>query len=208
MAKVKRQFSEKHRENLSKSYLGLHYSPKTEFKKGHKINLNRHNSPETEFKLGHSVSSELRNKIRKTHKGKKLSKKHKDKISKALKGRINWALRGKKLTKEHIKNALRRRIPSSLEEKFQGIISKYNLPYKFVGNGSFILGHYNPDFININNEKIAIEVYSNFYKQLDGRNIEKWKEERTKKFREFGWEVVYFNEVQVKEKYVLSVLGR
>lgn len=145
-----RIFSEDHKKALSKSLLGKHCSPGTEFKKGHKV----------------------------------------------------------KLTKELIKKRLKRHIPTSLEQKFQEIINKHNLPYKYVGNGSFIIGHYNPDFINTDSEKIAIEVYARFYKQLDGRDIEKWKEERTKIFKEFGWEIIYFNEVQVKEEYILSVLGR
>ena len=43
---------------------------------------------------------------------------------------------------ELIKVCLRRRIPSSLEEQFQRIIDKYDLPYRYVGNGAFILGSY------------------------------------------------------------------
>ena len=42
-------------------------------------------------------------------------------------------------TKEVIKKALRRRLPSSLEVRFQEIIDKYQLPYKFVGNGEFLI---------------------------------------------------------------------
>lgn len=77
---------------------------------------------------------------------------------------FNWK-NGRKPSKEHIRKSLRRRIPSSLEEKFQKIINKYNLPYKYVGDGSFIIGHYNPDFINVNGEKIAVEVYARYYKK-------------------------------------------
>ena len=37
------------------------------------------------------------------------------------------------------------------------LINKYNLPYKYTGNGKFILGGKNPDFVNVNGEKICEE---------------------------------------------------
>ncbi len=198
--------------------IGFH--PKTEFKKGHKINFGKHTSPETEFKKNHLVSFAMREKMSNAKKGKKHwiygkhhSEETKRKISEGNKGifptkeireKISNAMKGRKLTKEHIKNCLRRRTPSSLEKKFQGIVDKHNLPYKYVGDGSFMIGRKNPDFINTNSEKIAVEVYANFYKQLDNRNVEKWKERRNKIFREYGWKVIYFNEVEVNEKNVLA----
>ena len=95
----------------------------------------------------------------------------------------------------------------TLEEKFQKISHKYNLPYKFVGNGSFILGNYNPDFININNKKIAIEVYDRYYKKRNYISIEEWRKKRAKIFKEFGWKIMFFDETEVNEDYVLSKLG-
>lgn len=115
--------------------------------------------------------------------------------------------RGRKLTPEQIKNALRRRTPTSLEEKFSAIIEKNNLPYKYTGNGAFIIENCNPDFINTNHEKIAIEVYAKFYKQLDGRTVKSWKNRRTRIFKKYGWKVIYFEESEVKEKKVLEVLS-
>lgn len=142
----------------------------------------------------------VRKKISASKKGKPRSEETKKKISKALMGR--------KLTKEHIKNMMRRRIPSSLEKKFEDIVVRNNLPYKYTGNGSFIIGNCNPDFININGEKIAVEVYSRFYKEKDGRKIDKWKQTRSTKFAEYGWSIIYFDETEVKEDYVLSILNK
>ncbi len=130
------------------------------------------------------------------------------KQAKEMKLKLREANKGKKLTKETIKKMLRRRIPSSLEEKFMGIIDKHNLPYKYVGDGSFIVGHYNPDFINTNSEKIAIEVYARYYKKRHDQNIEKWKEKRGEIFKEYGWSIIYFDETQVNEEYVLKTLER
>lgn len=38
--------------------------------------------------------------------------------------------------------------------------------------------------------------------------FEKWKEKRSTKFGEYGWTIIYFDEVEVNEKYVLSKLVR
>lgn len=121
--------------------------------------------------------------------------------------KISKANKGRKLTKEHIRKILQRRIPSTLEEEFQEIINKYNLPYKYVGDGKFFVDRFNPDFINTNSEKIAIEVYARYYKKRHTQDIEKWKQERAKIFKEYGWDIIYFDETQVKEDYVLSVLN-
>lgn len=120
--------------------------------------------------------------------------------------KISRALKGKPLSKDHIKRSLTRRIPSSLEEKFISIIERHNLPYKYTGDGSFILDNCNPDFINTNNEKIAIEVYSRYYKKRNGRNILRWKHVRRQKFSKFGWRIIFFDEIQLEEKNVLAVL--
>ena len=191
-------------------------------------------SGENAYWFGKKHSEETKQKISQAHKGKNpwnkgrkmrpLSEEHKQKISKALQGKNIWmkgrhlsektkkkigqAFKGKKLPKWQIRKCLRRRIPSSLEKEFQKIIDKHNLPYKFVGDGSFIIGNCNPDFVNTNNQKIAIEVFARFYKQLNEREIGQWKQERTRIFNSFGWNIIYFNETQVKEKYVLEFLKK
>lgn len=110
-------------------------------------------------------------------------------------------------TKEVIRKALRRHPISSLELKFQGIVDKYQLPYKYVGNGQFFIEKKNPDFININGEKKAVEVYARIHKEkLRGIKIEEWKKDRQEIFAKYGWEIVFFDEVQLNEKNVLSAL--
>ena len=76
---------------------------------------------------------------------------------------------------EYRKKVLKRKEMSSLEIKMNEIILKNNLPYKFVGHGDFCVGRKNPDFINVNGEKIAIEVYCKKHKNLFGRSCEDWK---------------------------------
>lgn len=172
-----KKFSESHKENISKGtkgnlkcgwnrgltkYIDERVAKVAESFRG------KHFSPGTEFKKGHN--------------------------------------KGMKYSDERIKNCLRRRIPTSLENKFQSIINKHNLPYKYVGNGDFIIVGCNPDFINTNNEKIAIEVYARYYKLRNSVTIEEWKSERQKIFNEYGWDIIFFDETQVKEDYILGVL--
>jgi very-short-patch-repair endonuclease len=124
------------------------------------------------------------------------------------KGKPNLKLRGRKMSKESIRKSLRRRSMSSLEIKFQKIITQYNLPYKFVGNGEFFIERKNPDFVNINGEKKAIEVYYKKHKeQFRNMTIDEWKEERKFVFNKYGWEVLFLDETQVNENYILLILG-
>ena len=115
-------------------------------------------------------------------------------------------LKGRKLSEEHIRKCLKRRIPTKLEEDFEAIIKKHELPYRYVGDGSFIIASYNPDFINTNGEKIAIEVYAKYFKQINGRNIDDWKKDRSSVFNKYGWDIIYFDETQINENYVLEKL--
>ena len=113
---------------------------------------------------------------------------------------------GRHHTKEEIKKMFQRRIPSSLEEKFQSIVDKYNLPYKYVGDGSFKIGDKSPDFINVNSKKIAIEVYAEYFKKRDYESIENYKIQRAEVFKQYGWKVIYFNEIEVNEENILNKL--
>ena len=196
--------------------LSYRNSPATEFKKGD-IPWNKggsnpysestliamseakkglHISRDTEFTKGFNPW----NKDKKTG---ALSEEHKDNISNALKGKMPKNI---KLlhSPESVKKALRRRIPTSLEDKFQGIINKHNLPYKYVGDGKFFIEKKNPDFINVNGEKIAIEVYARYYKLRNNKSIDEWKKDRQEIFNKYGWKIIFFNEIEVNEEYVLE----
>lgn len=167
-------------------------------------------------------------------KGRKLSIETKEKIRQKRKLQINIGNKGKKLSEEHIKKlslshlgykksretiikSLGRRMMSSLEKKFSDIVLNNNLPYKFVGNGKFFIENKNPDFINTNGEKIAIEVFYSKHKMLisnkdkfgigfDSSLLQKYKDERIKIFNKYGWEIKFFDETQVKEDIILKTL--
>jgi len=126
------------------------------------------------------------------------SEEYREKLSKAAKGR--------RLTKETLRKILCKRPLTNLEVNFQSIVDKYNLPYKYVGDGSFIIDCYCPDFINTNNEKIAVEVYAKYFKKKS-MSIEDWKIQRAKVFKQYGWEIIFFNETEVNEENILNKLN-
>lgn len=53
--------------------------------------------------------------------------------------------------------------PNAPEQIIIDIIAKHNLPYKYTGNGDFILGGKCPDFINTNGKKEVIEVFGRVF---------------------------------------------
>jgi len=160
-------------------------------------------------KMGHfrKHSEETKRKISLKNKGNQfwLGKKHKlESIKKMREAHL-----GKKLTKEHIRKALCRRKISSLEKRVLVVIKKYNLPYKFVGNGKFFIERKCPDFVNTNGEKKAIEVYSRRHKGLFKGNVEKWKEERQKIFAKYGWKIIFIEDYQTnKEENIYLMLKK
>ena len=94
------------------------------------------------------------------------------------------------------------RRPTGLEQKMINIIEKLNLPYKYVGDGNFFIENKNPDFINVNGEKIAFEVYAEIFKLRSFHDIDKWKKERQETFAKYGWTIEFFNEKEVTEEGV------
>ena len=188
------------RKKISKKLKGRHLSEKTKNKiskalKGRKGTWKgKHFSKETRKKMSEARSGE-----KNPNYGKHLSVEWRKKLSKSHKGKHH--------TREQIRKCLTRRIPTSLEIQFQQIIDKFNLPYKYVGDGKFFIERYNPDFINTNGEKIAIEVYARYYKRKHG-SIEDWKKNRSKVFRKYGWNIIYFSEIELNEENVLKNLQR
>ena len=115
-------------------------------------------------------------------------------------------LRGRKQSRENIRKRLRRRVPSGLELKMIQIIEKYNLPYRFVGNGSFFVERKNPDFINCDGKKIAIEVYYRRHKELFSGGLENWKTKRLEVFKKHDWDIIFLDETKVNEYIVERLL--
>jgi len=164
------------------------------------------NTGRTRFKKGHEVPESWRTSIVQTHLGNQHWKQRKTfKHSETTKQILRqYALEQFKngIPAEQRKKMLARRTPSSLEAKMISIIEELNLPYKFVGDGKFFIENKNPDFINCNGRKIAIEVFYRKHKEQLRNGLEAWKQERQGLFAKYGWKIIFLDETQVNEEEV------
>ena len=86
--------------------------------------------------------------------------------------------------------------PSTFEKKISNLCIENNLPFIYVGNGKFFIGRFNPDFID-EQRNLVIEVFYSYHKiELFG-SVEKYKEDRIKYFRDYGWEIIFLDENDV-----------
>jgi len=92
--------------------------------------------------------------------------------------------------------------PTNLEKDAIKFFSKYNLPYKYVGDGSLIIGGKNPDFVNINGEKKLVEIGNVFHHK--GDYIEKRKEH----FAKYGWQTYILIGDKFNEEKMLNELEK
>ena len=82
--------------------------------------------------------------------------------------------------------------PTEPEEYLIKVIERYNLPYRYTGNGSFFIGNINPDFVNVNGAKIALEVFGSYWHspEMVATRPLRGEEERRKILRGYGWELL------------------
>jgi hypothetical protein len=100
-----------------------------------------------------------------------------------------------KTIKAQLKGLFKR--PTSLEKQMIEIIKRNNLPYKYCGDGSFMIGFKNPDFVNVNGQKICIEVANIFH------HPDPYIEQRKKHFAKYGWKCIIFRQDKLDENDVL-----
>lgn len=108
---------------------------------------------------------------------------------------------------ERIKAALSISRPTSFETFLIALFSKYNLPFKYVGNGAVILDGKNPDFIN-DMSKIIIDVSSSYFKKFHYANREAYEQDRTQRFAKFGYRTLILWEEDLTEDIVLNKIKR
>jgi transposase len=112
------------------------------------------------FKVGHEVPSEWREKFRRMYKGKHFSPKTELNSEKA---KQLW--KRKDYRERVISGTLKslRKRPTEPEREILNIMEKHGFPFKYVGNGSVVIGRINPDFIHNNGVKKVIEVFGRAY---------------------------------------------
>ena len=88
------------------------------------------------------------------------------------------------------------RRPTGTEQRLIDIITEYDLPYKYVGAGEFLLDGKNPDFLNIDGQKKLIEVFGEFWHK------EGSEQARIDFFRQYGFDtlVLWHKDIMSKGK--------
>ena len=87
-------------------------------------------------------------------------------------GKPNYKIRLMNKDPEFIKNLkLSKRIrPNKPEKIFIELIEKNKLPFKYVGDGSYMVENKNPDFIS-NDENYIIEIFGDYYHDENRRKL-------------------------------------
>lgn len=101
--------------------------------------------------------------------------------------------------------------PTSYEKKISELCIENNLPFIYTGNGTFLIGHKNPDFIN-KEKKIAIEVYHPYFKERDFGSCENYEQERSEYFIKYGYKTIFIRGYELiaknwKEKCLNKIRG-
>ena len=89
--------------------------------------------------------------------------------------------------------------PNKAESLIIDLINRYNLPFKYTGNGEVVFGRMNPDFININGEKVVLEVFGDYWHSE--KKIRSWKETelgRILAYKSFGFDCIVLWEHEIK----------
>ena len=98
---------------------------------------------------------------------------------------------------------------------FEAICKKYNLPFKYTGDGAFWIKNINPDFVECNGKKIAVEIFSYWHDPLRRHCKVRYNQTyngRKKILRKYGWKLVVFWQEDLlrddAEAFVLSQLQK
>lgn len=228
------------RRRLSESHKGKHPSEETrrrmsESTKGDKHPMfGKHHSEKTRRKIsehhadlsgvknpmfGKHLSEKTRERMSLSKKGRKLTEEHKKKISESTKGeKAYWyGKHHSEETRKKISEARKQQVfpktYTNIEVIFMNICKDNNLPFKYTGDGSFWIGKINPDFIECDGKKIAVDIFGDYWHSpLLNRNIKECMtlDYRVKEAKKRRWKVIIFWESDLKrsdaEQFVIKKL--
>lgn len=97
-----------------------------------------------------------------------------------------------------IRASLEQRRPTKPEKKLIDIVSRHSLPFIYTGDGSFILEGLNPDFVESNGRKIAIDVFGDYWHTLKADKESYTEQGRKNIFAKYGWHLIVLWEHQIK----------
>jgi len=124
-------------------------------------------------------------------------------------GKTRW--KNEEYKKEQLKSSFegRKIKPNKPEKLLNKILNKILLnEYKFVGDGKFWIGGFNPDFINCNGQKKIIELYGCYWHKcpkcgFGNKKIQSKDVERIKNYVQYGYKTLIVWEHELKDLEML-----
>lgn len=116
---------------------------------------------------------------------------------------IKMSIKQKNRPVEITRKCLLRICPSGLESEVIRIMNKFDLPYKFVGDGKFFIGRKNPDFVH-DSKRIIVEVFCKKHKDKFRGGCKLWMSSRRKYFSRHGWKSIFIERDCISEKNILK----
>lgn len=140
--------------------------------------------------------------------------KHQTKVAKEKIGKANRKIQQKLWqNKKYVNRIMKARLkalnikPNKPEKMLNKLLQKI-LPkeYKYVGNWKFVVGRYNPDFININRQKKIIELYGDYWHNRP--DYKKRDKLRIKAYKKYGYQVliIWQHELKNLDKVTAKIL--
>lgn len=172
------------RRKIAISKLGKHPSLEARQKMS-EIGKARFADPNNCPMYGKHHSEETKRRMSAAHLGKTFSRETKQRMSNARK--LLW--QSPQYRAKIVPACLKSRRPTDLEKRLIALIDKYSLPYRYTGDGSFTIGRLNPDFVNVNGDKIAIEVFGGRWHQNKTDPL-RTEEGRRQVLKEYGWKLI------------------
>ena len=169
--------------------------------------------------IGRPLSIETKRRISEITKGKNNhfygkthTDEHKRKMSEQLKGKhfscptefkkghTPWN-KGLTTQDERLLNALRacHSKPNRKEWQLTELINQNGFPFKYTGDGSFVIGGYIPDFVNCNGKKQIIELFGDYWHTKEGITWHQTELGRMMAYAQFGYRTLIVWEHELKE---------
>lgn len=99
--------------------------------------------------------------------------------------------------------------PTKPERWFEALCAKHGLPYRYVGDGRFWIEGVNPDFVNTNGRKVAVEIFGTYWHDPQRNPSVKYPQTlggRKQILRQYGWDCIIIWENELEEESVLERL--
>lgn len=192
-AEGKLSITPKQRENISDSLLGRKVTWGDKISKA-EIGKKMSEVSKQQMKLNHWSKSEDREKVIEKIICPSMRQKQRERKLKEWQDPVY-----REKTIKNVLNALYHNKPTSYEKRIAELCIENNLPFIFCGNGTFLIGQKNPDFVN-KKDKIAIEVFNDYFKIRNYGSVEEYIKVRSEYFAKFGYKVIFIGSKEVMNK--------